>query len=70
MDGVAPGTYCEPTVSTVGSQDTTGPMNRNELEDLACLGFTADLVLQIVLPHRRLSQAGRHPDPADASRRS
>jgi aconitate hydratase 2/2-methylisocitrate dehydratase len=44
--GVTPGTYCEPTVSTVGSQDTTGPMNRNELQDLACLGFSADLVLQ------------------------
>ncbi|MGO9912937.1 MAG: bifunctional aconitate hydratase 2/2-methylisocitrate dehydratase [Acidimicrobiales bacterium] len=45
-DGIAPGTYCEPTVSTVGSQDTTGPMNRNELQELACLGFSADLVLQ------------------------
>ncbi len=46
VDGIAPGTYCEPTVSTVGSQDTTGPMNRNELEELGCLGFSADLVLQ------------------------
>jgi aconitate hydratase 2/2-methylisocitrate dehydratase len=46
VEGVAPGTSCEPAVSTVGSQDTTGPMNRNELEDLACLGFSADLVLQ------------------------
>jgi aconitate hydratase 2/2-methylisocitrate dehydratase len=46
VDGVAPGTSCEPAVSTVGSQDTTGPMNRNELEDLACLGFGAELVLQ------------------------
>jgi aconitate hydratase 2 / 2-methylisocitrate dehydratase len=45
-DGVPPGTYCEPVVSTVGSQDTTGPMNRTELEDLACLNFGADLVLQ------------------------
>ncbi|HWE56026.1 MAG TPA: bifunctional aconitate hydratase 2/2-methylisocitrate dehydratase [Acidimicrobiales bacterium] len=44
--GVKPGTYGEPVVSTVGSQDTTGPMNRNELEDLACLRFGADLVLQ------------------------
>jgi aconitate hydratase 2 / 2-methylisocitrate dehydratase len=44
--GVSPGDYCEPTVSTVGSQDTTGPMNRTELEDLACLSFGADLVLQ------------------------
>ena len=46
VDGVAPGTYCEPTVSSVGSQDTTGPMNRNELEELGCLGFSSDLVLQ------------------------
>ncbi len=46
VDGITPGTYCEPVVSTVGSQDTTGPMNRSELEDLACLGFGADLVLQ------------------------
>ena len=46
VDGISPGTYCEPTVSTVGSQDTTGPMNRNELEELGCLGFSADLVLQ------------------------
>jgi aconitate hydratase 2/2-methylisocitrate dehydratase len=46
LDGVAPGTYCEPRVSTVGSQDTTGPMNKTELEDLACLSFGADLVLQ------------------------
>ncbi len=46
VDGIAPGTYCEPTVSSVGSQDTTGPMNRNELEELGCLGFSADLVLQ------------------------
>lgn len=45
-DGVEPGAYCEPVVSTVGSQDTTGPMNRVELEDLACLEFGADLVLQ------------------------
>jgi aconitate hydratase 2/2-methylisocitrate dehydratase len=44
--GVSAGTSCEPAVSTVGSQDTTGPMNRNELQDLACLGFSADLVLQ------------------------
>jgi aconitate hydratase 2/2-methylisocitrate dehydratase len=44
--GVSAGDYCEPTVSTVGSQDTTGPMNRTELEDLACLSFGADLVLQ------------------------
>ncbi len=46
FEGVGPGTYCEPVVSTVGSQDTTGPMNRTELEELACLTFGADLVLQ------------------------
>jgi aconitate hydratase 2 / 2-methylisocitrate dehydratase len=44
--GIAPGTYCEPAVSSVGSQDTTGPMNRSELQELACSGFSADLVLQ------------------------
>ena len=44
--GVRPGAYCEPRMSTVGSQDTTGPMTRDELKDLACLGFSADLVLQ------------------------
>jgi len=44
--GVRPGTYCEPTMTTVGSQDTTGPMTRDELKDLACLGFSADLVMQ------------------------
>ena len=44
--GVLPGTYCEPKMTTVGSQDTTGPMTRDELKDLACLGFSADLVMQ------------------------
>ena len=44
--GVLPGTYCEPRMTTVGSQDTTGPMTRDELKDLACLGFSADLVMQ------------------------
>ena len=44
--GVRPGTYCEPKMATVGSQDTTGPMTRDELKDLACLGFSADLVMQ------------------------
>ena len=44
--GVRPGTYCEPHMSTIGSQDTTGPMTRDELKDLACLGFSADLVMQ------------------------
>ena len=46
VDGVRPGQYCEPKMTTVGSQDTTGPMTRDELKDLACLGFTADLVMQ------------------------
>jgi aconitate hydratase 2/2-methylisocitrate dehydratase len=44
--GVRPGTYCEPKMTTVGSQDTTGPMTRDELKDLACLGFSSDLVMQ------------------------
>ena len=44
--GVRPNTYCEPHMTTVGSQDTTGPMTRDELKDLACLGFSADLVMQ------------------------
>ncbi|MEO1879809.1 MAG: bifunctional aconitate hydratase 2/2-methylisocitrate dehydratase, partial [Methylococcales bacterium] len=44
--GVRPDTYCEPGMTTVGSQDTTGPMTRDELKDLACLGFSADLVMQ------------------------
>ncbi|MGB3126818.1 MAG: aconitate hydratase B, partial [Pseudomonas sp.] len=44
--GVRPGTYCEPKMTTVGSQDTTGPMTRDELKDLACLGFSTDLVMQ------------------------
>ncbi len=44
--GIRPGTYCEPRMATVGSQDTTGPMTRDELKDLACLGFSADLVMQ------------------------
>ena len=46
--GVRPGTYCEPRMTSVGSQDTTGPMTRDELKDLACLGFSADLVMQSV----------------------
>ena len=44
--GVPPGQYCEPKMTTVGSQDTTGPMTRDELKDLACLGFMADLTMQ------------------------
>lgn len=46
LEGVRPGQYCEPKMTTVGSQDTTGPMTRDELKDLACLGFSADLVMQ------------------------
>ena len=46
VKGVRPGTYCEPRMSTVGSQDTTGAMTRDELKELACLGFSADLVMQ------------------------
>ena len=46
VEGVLPGSYCEPKMTTVGSQDTTGPMTRDELKDLACLGFSADLVMQ------------------------
>ncbi|MFA5924173.1 MAG: bifunctional aconitate hydratase 2/2-methylisocitrate dehydratase [Methylococcaceae bacterium] len=46
VTGVRPNTYCEPHMTTVGSQDTTGPMTRDELKDLACLGFSADLVMQ------------------------
>ena len=46
LEGVRPGQYCEPTMTTVGSQDTTGPMTRDELKDLACLGFSADLTMQ------------------------
>tara|TARA_Y100000768_G_scaffold379259_1_gene354721 strand:- start:2278 stop:4917 length:2640 start_codon:yes stop_codon:yes gene_type:complete len=45
-EGILPGNYCEPIVTTVGSQDTTGPMTRDELKDLACLGFSSDLVMQ------------------------
>ena len=46
VDGVPPNQYCEPLMTTVGSQDTTGPMTRDELKDLACLGFSADLTMQ------------------------
>ena len=45
VEGIRPGTYCEPKMTTVGSQDTTGPMTRDELKDLACLGFSADLTM-------------------------
>jgi len=57
--GVLPGTYCEPTMTTVGSQDTTGPMTRDELKDLACLGFSADLVMQ------SFCHTAAYPKPVD-----
>ncbi|MEE4280189.1 MAG: aconitate hydratase B, partial [Halieaceae bacterium] len=59
MDGVRPGTYCEPMMTTVGSQDTTGPMTRDELKDLACLGFSADLVMQ------SFCHTAAYPKPVD-----
>ncbi len=59
LEGVRPGTYCEPRMSTVGSQDTTGPMTRDELKDLACLGFSADLVMQ------SFCHTAAYPKPVD-----
>jgi aconitate hydratase 2/2-methylisocitrate dehydratase len=59
VEGVHPGTYCEPRMTTVGSQDTTGPMTRDELKDLACLGFTADLVMQ------SFCHTAAYPKPVD-----
>jgi len=59
VEGVRPGAYCEPRVSTVGSQDTTGPMTRDELKELACLGFSADLVLQT------FCHTAAYPKPVD-----
>ncbi len=59
VDGVRPGTYCEPHMTTVGSQDTTGPMTRDELKDLACLGFSADLVMQ------SFCHTAAYPKPVD-----
>jgi aconitate hydratase 2/2-methylisocitrate dehydratase len=59
MDGVRPGTYCEPLMTTVGSQDTTGPMTRDELKDLACLGFSADLTMQ------SFCHTAAYPKPVD-----
>ncbi len=58
--GVRPGTYCEPKMTTVGSQDTTGPMTRDELKDLACLGFSADMVMQ------SFCHTAAYPKPVDA----
>ena len=57
--GIRPGTYCEPKMTTVGSQDTTGPMTRDELKDLACLGFTTDLVMQ------SFCHTAAYPKPVD-----
>ncbi|MGB0750793.1 MAG: bifunctional aconitate hydratase 2/2-methylisocitrate dehydratase [Gammaproteobacteria bacterium] len=59
VEGVRAGTYCEPRMSTVGSQDTTGPMTRDELKELACLGFSADLVLQT------FCHTAAYPKPVD-----
>ena len=59
VEGVRPGVYCEPHMTTVGSQDTTGPMTRDELKDLACLGFSADLVMQ------SFCHTAAYPKPVD-----
>ena len=59
--GVRPGTYCEPKMTTVGSQDTTGPMTRDELKDLACLGFSTDLVMQ------SFCHTAAYPKPIDVN---
>ena len=59
IEGVRPGTYCEPRMTTVGSQDTTGPMTRDELKELACLGFSADLVMQ------SFCHTAAYPKPVD-----
>ena len=59
QQGIRPGTYCEPKMTTVGSQDTTGPMTRDELKDLACLGFSADLVMQ------SFCHTAAYPKPVD-----
>merc|ERR1719379_1542317 len=61
VEGVLPGTYCEPKMTTVGSQDTTGPMTRDELKDLACLGFSADLVMQ------SFCHTAAYPKPVDVT---
>ncbi|GAB56312.1 aconitate hydratase 2 [Glaciecola punicea ACAM 611] len=59
VHGMRPGTYCEPKMTTVGSQDTTGPMTRDELKDLACLGFSADLTMQ------SFCHTAAYPKPVD-----
>ncbi|MCP9942587.1 bifunctional aconitate hydratase 2/2-methylisocitrate dehydratase [Cyanobium sp. ATX 6E8] len=59
LSGVRPGTSCEPLMTTVGSQDTTGPMTRDEMKELACLGFSADLVMQ------SFCHTAAYPKPVD-----
>lgn len=59
LEGVHPNAYCEPKMTTVGSQDTTGPMTRDELKDLACIGFTSDLVMQ------SFCHTAAYPKPVD-----
>ncbi|MBK4784520.1 MAG: bifunctional aconitate hydratase 2/2-methylisocitrate dehydratase [Pantoea sp. Pent] len=59
--GIRPGAYCEPKMTSVGSQDTTGPMTRNELKDLACLGFSSDLVMQ------SFCHTAAYPKPVDVT---
>lgn len=59
VEGVRPGTYCEPRIATVGSQDTTGAMTRDELKELACMGFAADLVMQ------SFCHTAAYPKPVD-----
>ena len=59
LEGVRPNAYCEPKMTTVGSQDTTGPMTRDELKDLACIGFTSDLVMQ------SFCHTAAYPKPVD-----
>jgi aconitate hydratase 2/2-methylisocitrate dehydratase len=61
VEGVRAGQYCEPKMTTVGSQDTTGPMTRDELKDLACLGFSADLVMQ------SFCHTSAYPKPVDVN---
>lgn len=61
VEGIRPGTYCEPKMTTVGSQDTTGPMTRDELKDLACLGFSADLTMQ------SFCHTAAYPKPVDVN---
>ena len=61
VEGIRPGTYCEPKMTTVGSQDTTGPMTRDELKDLACLGFSAELTMQ------SFCHTSAYPKPIDVN---